>query len=67
MSLSVIARSLTNPVSCGLKWQAKPTLKGYVKNVTDLLKDKFWYCPDCKRLNLGAWCVCSKNKGDKDE
>ena len=26
---------------------------------TDPLKNKFWNCPKCGRLNLGAWCSCA--------
>jgi len=25
---------------------------------TDPLKGKFWTCPKCGKLNLGAWCPC---------
>jgi hypothetical protein len=24
----------------------------------DPLKNKFWNCPKCGRLNLGGWCNC---------
>jgi len=30
---------------------------------TDPLKNTFWNCPKCGRLNLGAWCPCEKEKG----
>ena len=29
----------------------------------DPLKDKFWNCPKCGKLNLGAWCPCEKGEG----
>ena len=30
---------------------------------TDPLKNKFWNCPKCGRLNLGAWCPCEREGG----
>ena len=24
----------------------------------DPIKNKFWKCPKCEKLNLGAWCTC---------
>lgn len=30
---------------------------------TDPLKGKFWNCPKCGKLNLGAWCPCDDKKG----
>lgn len=32
---------------------------------TDPLKNKFWNCPKCGRLNLGAWCSCEKEREGK--
>ncbi len=29
----------------------------------DPLKNKFWNCPKCGELNLGAWCPCDKETG----
>ncbi len=29
---------------------------------TDPLKGKFWNCPKCGKLNLGAWCPCDDKK-----
>ena len=29
---------------------------------TDPLKNKFWNCPKCGKLNLGAWCSCEREK-----
>lgn len=26
----------------------------------DPLKGKFWNCPECGKLNLGAWCPCER-------
>ena len=31
---------------------------------TDPLKNKFWNCPKCGKLNLGAWCPCEREKAD---
>lgn len=33
---------------------------------TDPLKNKFWYCPKCGKLNLGGWCPCKDNPKDKE-
>jgi hypothetical protein len=32
---------------------------------TDPLKNKFWNCPKCGKLNLGAWCPCEREKESK--
>ena len=32
---------------------------------TDPLKNKFWNCPKCGKLNLGAWCPCEREKVSK--
>ena len=29
------------------------------------LKNKFWNCPKCGKLNLGAWCPCEREKESK--
>lgn len=34
---------------------------------TDPLKGKFWVCPKCSKLNLGAWCPCAKDKEKEDK
>ena len=32
---------------------------------TDPLKNKFWNCLKCGKLNLGAWCPCEKEEERK--